>query len=109
MTRCKFCGKDKRGAVSCCRYTIVIDNRNYAPIPFGPQSRQIIPIVKKEIARCPDCNVQTGGLHHVGCGLELCPCCGKRWIYCRCNGKKVKRADLFSGKKIIPFPQPFQP
>ena len=103
MAECKFCGKEMTGAESCVDNFIIIDSKKFSPIPFK-STQDTIFTKKNGLARCPDCNVMPGGFHHVGCSLEICPGCNRRWIYCRCSGIKV-RIDEDSKKegKVIPF------
>jgi hypothetical protein len=57
---------------------------------------------KKNIPlRCPECNILPGGFHHIGCGIEICPKCDRRWINCRCFGIKIKLKEIKG--KVIPF------
>src|SRR4051794_7171666 len=35
-------------------------------------------------ARCHDCGVEPGGLHHLGCDVQRCPSCGDQLICCDC-------------------------
>ncbi|OQX23930.1 MAG: hypothetical protein BWK80_23515 [Desulfobacteraceae bacterium IS3] len=98
MTACKFCGKEMIGAASCIEYLIAIEGKKYPPVPYKGNSDGFF---RKEVLRCPDCNVLPGGFHHVGCSMEICPKCGGRWIYCRCSGTKVKIEE--NKCKIIPF------
>lgn len=35
-------------------------------------------------SRCGDCGVARGGLHHPGCDMQRCPCCGRQLISCGC-------------------------
>lgn len=101
MTVCKFCGKEMEAARSCIESYFVIDGERYRPIPY---IRQTDPETGAIQMRCPDCNVLSGGFHHIGCSLEICPKCRGQWIYCRCFGRRFKRDD-FLKCKIIPFPQ----
>ena len=37
--------------------------------------------------------------------MELCPICGIKWIYCRCQGWKERvEEENVREAKIIPFP-----
>lgn len=101
MAICEFCGKEMLGASSCIESYIVINGKKYLPIPYKKKRNMVFG--EKE-TRCPECHVQEGGFHHVGCGLEICPVCQNHWIYCRCHGIKIKK-DEDSDKKgrIIPF------
>lgn len=37
-------------------------------------------------SRCHDCNIVniSGNIHHAGCDMERCPCCGGQLISCGC-------------------------
>ncbi len=37
-------------------------------------------------ARCHDCNVVNGNIHHFGCDIERCPACERQLIACNCKG-----------------------
>jgi hypothetical protein len=37
-----------------------------------------------ERRRCHDCAAKPGRLHHLGCDVERCPCCGGQLITCGC-------------------------
>lgn len=102
MAMCDFCGKEMEGASSCINSIIRIDGIEYTPLPF--EKKDTVFTREKDTVRCPECNILNGGLHHVGCSLELCPKCGGKWIYCRCSGLKVVNSGN-KGKKcnIIPF------
>ncbi|MBU3949505.1 MAG: hypothetical protein KJ826_14960 [Proteobacteria bacterium] len=102
MAICDLCGKEMEGASSCRKSIIRIDGIDYTPLPFGKEDTVFIR--KQLAARCPECNVLKGGLHHIGCGLEICPKCGEKWLNCRCSGLKVVTlSDKEKKCKIIPF------
>lgn len=104
MAVCTFCGKEKTGAVSCLESRIVINGLKYRPAPFKKKAG--VEFKKEQTpSRCPDCNVADRGYHHVGCGLEICPKCGFRWVTCRCSGSKTALETLRTSQKgkVIPL------
>jgi hypothetical protein len=64
MAVCELCEQEVGLAYSCMK-------RIEAQIPFGTEPRLAI-----AGSRCVDCRVGTGGFHHLGCRIELCPKCG---------------------------------
>lgn len=93
MEMCSLCGKLKSGAETCTDYQVRIQGSVYSPVKYS--SKKPTPFNSEDTKmRCPLCGVKPGGYHHVGCGLEICPCCGGRWIFCRCHGIKEKLTDL---------------
>jgi hypothetical protein len=69
MAICEWCQQDT--AKSCTANTPVeIDGKVYSPIPADED--------------CGDCGVGAGGLHHLGCDIETCPCCGEQRSFCNC-------------------------
>lgn len=93
MEICSLCGKLKAGAETCTDYQIRIQGDIYSPVKYT--SKKPTPFNSEDAKmRCPLCNVKPGGYHHVGCGVEICPCCGGRWIFCRCHGIKERLTDM---------------
>ena len=105
MAVCKFCGKETVGASSCAECLVIIDGEKFQPIPHRNDCSPLLPRGALP-SRCAECNVMPGGLHHIGCGVEICPKCRNRWISCRCAGFKRQRdpAGPSPGRgKIIPL------
>lgn len=74
-TVCGHCRQGMRTAASCTPTVLVIGGRRYRRQrgkTIGPDSR------------CGDCGVRDGGVHHLGCDLEVCPQCGGQLISCSC-------------------------
>ena len=63
-------------ATSCVVKTLVIDKVSY---DLEPHERR-----GNLSARCHDCNVCSGGYHHLGCDMMRCPRCGNQLITCGC-------------------------
>lgn len=102
MTICRMCGREKSRVDSCIETVIVIDGVRHPPVPHRrSRSTPFDP----PPARCTQCNAAPGGFHHVGCMMELCPICGIKWVFCRCQGwkERLDPEDL-PDAKIIPFP-----
>lgn len=103
MAVCEFCGKEMEGASSCKESRIRIGGKDYPLLPYTRRKETVF-TKGDDLKRCPECNVLPDGFHHVGCVLEICPKCGGKWVYCKCEGIKI-RLDLTAGKKgrVIPF------
>lgn len=82
MAVCTFCDQEMLSSSGC---TVAVMHRDAKPIsmiPFGAgrwyRGRERAP------ARCGDCGVARGGVHHHGCDMEQCPNCGGQMIACGC-------------------------
>ena len=79
MTVCDLCEQDKEKAYSCVK-------RKEGQIPFGEETQlSLLP------HKCPECQVGTGGFHHLGCGVEQCPNCYGQILFCLCEGGEAYR------------------
>ena len=67
---CRYC-KNEMSLGMGCKDPVVV---------FGETSYKRLPATKK----CPDCNVNPGGIHHYGCDIEKCPKCGGQLLSCPC-------------------------
>ena len=54
--------------------------------------------MKTKSAKCPDCGVKKGQLHHSGCLKEQCPQCGRQLLFCPHYFRKPP-----SDKKRVPW------
>lgn len=73
---CSACNCEKL-ATSCTIAEVILANgRVLSRVPFVPRDGA------SPDDRCAGCNVGPGGLHHLGCDLELCPSCGRRASVC---------------------------
>jgi hypothetical protein len=71
MALCEWCKQEMLSAATCTGNP-----------PFAVDGTTYYPIAAEE--DCGDCGVSAGGLHHPGCDIELCPCCGEQRLYCIC-------------------------
>jgi hypothetical protein len=71
MALCECCNQEMFTAVTCT-----------ANPPFAVDGTTYTPFAAEE--DCGDCGVSAGGLHHPGCEIESCPCCGEQRLYCNC-------------------------
>src|SRR5271169_1083810 len=69
---CACCKQDPRTADGC---VVSLRERSL---------RERVPYPAESTARCHDCHVLPGRLHHPGCDAELCPVCNGQSIGCDC-------------------------
>jgi hypothetical protein len=70
MAVCQWCRQEKRTGVSCT----VAALRQQGTVCW----------LFKALRRCSDCGVGRGGLHHLGCKEQKCPCCARPLLRCDC-------------------------
>lgn len=75
VARCHGCMHPLNG--SSCKHDLLVtkSGAEYRAIPYDGAHG----------FRCPDCNVETGGLHAVDCDIALCPICGGQLLSCNCS------------------------
>ena len=71
MARCLWCRREMTSGATCTVRALHQAGRACVLAP----SRY----------RCGDCGVARGGLHHLGCDMQPCPCCGGQLISCGCR------------------------
>ena len=76
---CLWC-EDEMTEVDDC-----IENKSVR-FPDGSE----MPSIPNGNGKCHDCNVKSGGHHHPGCDMEVCPKCSGQLIACGCLSKKTK-------------------
>ncbi len=81
MPICRFCKKEQTDE------SVVTCEGRSANLKFNDgEVRAMIPFKSDDPEdRCHDCNVKSGGIHHVGCNVEECPSCGGQVINCPCK------------------------
>lgn len=79
MSICRFCLHDMSTGASCVVGAMHRDGNPLSLAPFG-RGRS-----RERGARCGDCGVARGGLHHPGCDLQSCPSCGGQLLSCGCR------------------------
>jgi hypothetical protein len=77
---CEDCNQNMMLADSCTVPILEDDHgQEYNRIPYGHEADGYgFPLPD----RCHDCGVAKGGLHHMGCDMEICPHCGRQLLTC---------------------------
>ena len=86
MAICEYCKQEMLTADSCVGAYLVIKGKYYRRIRMGePRDMyQYLDPKEDKKARCGDCGVRIGKIHHFGCDCEACPICGRQLISCDC-------------------------
>jgi hypothetical protein len=81
MAICSTCNQEMTKADGCTLRTITLDGVVHDRIPHGDGSAW-----GPAKARCSDCGVEPGKIHHPGCQYEQCPACGSSQMFaCDCE------------------------
>ncbi len=62
--------------------------------------REYVPLERLNEGICPSCGVRTGGLHVLGCPVEVCPWCGGQLNHCNCRFEQLDVEELTDEKKL---------
>lgn len=76
MAICEVCDQEMLTADSCLN--------DQTRIVYGQETVWAEYKVKHLPARCHDCNVKLGAIHHNGCDVEECSQCHNQLISCKC-------------------------
>lgn len=71
MVKCRDCKKEMLdvNTTTCTKKYLKRGGvRRFERIPYYNEYR-------KEPHQCHDCGIQLGGIHHLGCDMEICPRC----------------------------------
>ena len=84
MARCWFCHQEMTRNVSCVDTWLDLEGRRWRPVRWGDEAdhRGWVAPGRPE---CSDCGAPPGGVHHPGCCIERCACCGGQAWTCECR------------------------
>ncbi len=86
MSECQWCGQEMKEGNGCTIevFSDFLDGRPRHRIPYGSEGWWEEVGGFDPTFSCHDCGVTAGGLHHPGCDMEACPCCGGQALSCEC-------------------------
>ena len=62
--------------------------------------REYHPLERMNEEICPSCGTNTGGLHTIGCPVEVCPWCGGQLNHCNCRFEQLGVEELTDEAKL---------
>ena len=83
MAICEVCNQEMLTVDSC--------KEDQKRIPYGKEVAWAEYNVKRLPARCHDCNVKLGSIHHNGCDVEECSSCHNQLMSCKCSVNSIER------------------
>ena len=81
MAVCTVCDNEMLHGAGCSEAPLRIGDSDYEPIRWGGETGYQFCDMS---ARCGDCGVARGAVHHHGCDLEQCPACDGQAVTCGC-------------------------
>jgi len=85
MAVCDVCGTEMTTGRSCTLAVLVVADCRRQRLRYGTETNRPC-----GGARCHDCGVTTGGLHHPGCAVEQCPVCEQQLFCCDCEKEEPR-------------------
>jgi len=77
------------------------DSKSFAKIHSDmDKCREYLPLERMDEELCPSCGVKTGGMHTLGCPVELCPWCGGQLNHCNCRFEQMN-VEAFTDEKML--------
>jgi len=103
MAICVRCKKEMLdSSIKTCTANKIVefpDGTKMSSVPYTSDDPEL---------RCHDCNVATGGFHHLNCDMERCPRCSGQFLGCSCfidgnqvDTQKVKKNVLEDMKNCL--------
>lgn len=77
MAICEICNQEMLTIDSC------LEDQNR--IPYGLETAWAEYNIRHLPARCEDCNVKLGSIHHKDCDVEECSRCHNQLLSCKCS------------------------
>ncbi len=62
--------------------------------------REYIALERMDEDVCPSCGVRSGGLHTLGCPVEVCPWCSGQLNHCNCRFEQLDVEELQDEKRL---------
>ena len=68
--------------------------------PVIDKCREYVSLERLNEEICPSCGIRAGGLHVLGCPVEVCPWCGGQLNHCNCRFEQLDVEELTDETKL---------